>query len=70
MGLPKGLINWLNRIPSFLFLIPLLLFGDTNIDEHTKKWINPDKKYEISGIFHDSQGYHFLKYNIVHFEKK
>ena len=32
----------------FLALIPLL-FGSTNIDEHTKKWINPEKKYEISG---------------------
>ena len=33
----------------FLFLIPFLLFGSTDIDEHTKKWINPEKKYEISG---------------------
>ena len=33
----------------FLVLISLLLFGQTDIDEHTKKWINPDKKYEILG---------------------
>ena len=33
----------------FLVLISLLLFGQTDIDEHTKKWINPHKKYEISG---------------------
>ena len=33
----------------FLVLIPFLLFGSTGIDEHTKKWINPHKKYEISG---------------------
>jgi hypothetical protein len=33
----------------FLLLIPFLLFGSTDIDEHTKKWINPEKKYEISG---------------------
>ena len=33
----------------FLFLIPFLLFGSTDIDEHTKRWINPEKKYEISG---------------------
>ena len=32
-----------------LILIPLLLFGSSDIDEHTKKWINPEKKYEISG---------------------
>ena len=32
-----------------LALIPLLLFGSSGIDEHTKKWINPEKKYEISG---------------------
>ena len=32
-----------------LILIPLLLFGSSGIDEHTKKWINPEKKYEISG---------------------
>ena len=32
-----------------LTLIPLLLFGSSGIDEHTKKWINPEKKYEISG---------------------
>ena len=33
----------------FLFLFPFLLFGSIDIDEHTKKWINPEKKYEISG---------------------
>jgi len=33
----------------FLALIPFLLLGSTGIDEHTKKWINPEKKYEISG---------------------
>ena len=33
----------------FLFLIPFLLFGSLDIDEHTKRWINPEKKYEISG---------------------
>jgi len=33
----------------FLLLIPFLLFGSIDIDEHTKKWINPEKKYEISG---------------------
>ena len=33
----------------FLLLIPFLLFGGVDIDEHTKKWINPEKKYEISG---------------------
>ena len=49
MGLPKGLIIWLSRIPPLLFLIPLLLFGGVDIDEHTKRWINPEKKYEISG---------------------
>ena len=32
-----------------LTLIPLLLFGSVDIDEHTKRWINPEKKYEISG---------------------
>ena len=32
-----------------LILIPFLLFGSSGIDEHTKKWINPEKKYEISG---------------------
>ena len=32
-----------------LTLIPFLLFGSSGIDEHTKKWINPEKKYEISG---------------------
>ena len=32
-----------------LTLIPFLLFGSMDIDEHTKKWINPHKKYEISG---------------------
>ena len=32
-----------------LTLIPFLLFGSIGIDEHTKKWINPEKKYEISG---------------------
>ena len=32
-----------------LALIPFLLFGSIDIDEHTRKWINPDKKYEISG---------------------
>ena len=32
-----------------LTLIPFLLFGSSGIDEHTKKWINPDKKYEILG---------------------
>jgi len=49
LGLPKGLINWLNRIPPLFFLIPPLLFGSIDIDEHTKRWINPEKKYEISG---------------------
>ena len=49
LGLPKGLIIWLSRIPPLLFLIPLLLFGGVDIDEHTKRWINPEKKYEISG---------------------
>jgi len=49
LGLPKGLIIWLNRIPLLLFLIPFLLFGGVDIDEHTKRWINPEKKYEISG---------------------
>ena len=24
-------------------------FGSIDIDEHTRKWINPNKKYEISG---------------------
>ena len=33
----------------YLLLIPFLLFGSSGIDEHTKKWINPEKKYEISG---------------------
>jgi len=33
----------------FLLLIPFLLFGSIDIDEHTKRWINPEKKYEISG---------------------
>jgi len=33
----------------YLLLIPFLLFGGVDIDEHTKKWINPEKKYEISG---------------------
>ena len=32
-----------------LILIPFLLFGSSGIDEHTKRWINPEKKYEISG---------------------
>ena len=32
-----------------LTLIPLILFGSIDIDEHTRKWINPNKKYEISG---------------------
>ena len=32
-----------------LILIPFLLLGSSGIDEHTKKWINPEKKYEISG---------------------
>ncbi len=32
-----------------LTLIPLLLFGSVDIDEHTKRWINLEKKYEISG---------------------
>ena len=32
-----------------LLLIPLILFGSIDIDEHTRKWINPNKKYEISG---------------------
>ena len=32
-----------------LALIPFLLFGSIDIDEHTRKWFNPDKKYEISG---------------------
>ena len=25
------------------------MFGGVDIDEHTKRWINPEKKYEISG---------------------
>jgi hypothetical protein len=33
----------------FLLIIPFLLFGSMDIDEHTRKWINPEKKYEISG---------------------
>ncbi len=32
-----------------LTLIPLILFGSIDIDEHTRKWINSNKKYEISG---------------------
>ena len=33
----------------YILLIPFLLFGGVDIDEHTKRWINPEKKYEISG---------------------
>ena len=32
-----------------LLLIPFMSFGSIDIDEHTRKWINPNKKYEISG---------------------
>ena len=50
MGLPEGLIIWSSRIQFIsILLTPFLLFGGIDIDEHTRKWINPDKKYEISG---------------------